>query len=116
MAPHLRKILIVGGGAAGWLAAAALGRVLKRDFCRVCLIEAPQAGDEALALSTLPSFHRLNNLLGIDESELLRKTAGTFTLGTRFVDWANAGDRYFHTFGAIGARLDAVPFHQHWLR
>jgi tryptophan halogenase len=116
MAPHLRRILIVGGGAAGWLAAAALARVLKRDFCQVCLIEAPQAADEALTLTVLPSFHRLNNLLGIDESDLLRRTGGTFSLGTRFVDWANPGERYFHTFGAIGAKLDAVPFHQYWLR
>jgi tryptophan halogenase len=108
--------VIVGGGAAGWLAAAALARVLKPGSCDVRLIESRRATDRTLHEVALPSFHRLNGLLGIDESDLLRRTRGTFTLGTQFRDWGAGDEQYFHTFGVIGAKLDAVPFHHYWLK
>jgi tryptophan halogenase len=112
---RIRSIVIVGGGAAGWLAAATLGRLLKPTFCAVRLIELPR---EAGAFSevVLPSFHRLNGLLGINEGDLLQKTRGTFRLGTRFSGWGRDEDRYFHAFGSLGAKLDAVPFHHYWTR
>jgi tryptophan halogenase len=106
--------VIVGGGAPGWLAAATLARVLKAEFCSVRVIDTPAANGFGEAV--LPAFHRLNRLLGIDERDLLRRTCGTFNLGARFADWGRLGERYFHTFGAIGAKLDAVPFHHYWTR
>ena len=115
MVDRIRSIVIVGGGAAGWLAAATLGRLLKPSFCTVRLIELrPETG--AVSEAALPSFHRLNGLLGINEEDLLQKTRGTFRLGTRFSGWGRDGDRYFHAFGSLGAKLDAVPFHHHWTR
>jgi tryptophan halogenase len=105
---RVRNIVIVGGGAAGWLAAGALARLLKPDFCNVRLIEngAPPPG--SLSQVALPSFHRLNALLGINENDLMQRTRATFRLGTQFVAWSCIGDSYFHTSGSLGARLGWV--------
>jgi tryptophan 7-halogenase len=114
---RVQSIAIVGGGgAAAWLAAATLARLLKRSFCQICVVEPPRAAAGAFSEVALPSFHRLNGLLGINENDLLQKTRATFRLGAQFVDWGRLGDRYFHTSGAVGAKLDAVPFHHYWLK
>jgi tryptophan 7-halogenase len=113
---RIRSIVVIGGGVAGWMAAATLARALKPGFCEIALLERPPADAGEISQSTLPSFHRLNGLLGIDEPDLMRKTGATFRLGAQFTHWARPGDRYFHTFGSIGARLAAVPFHQYWIK
>jgi tryptophan halogenase len=113
---RVQSIAIVGGGVAAWLAAATLARRLRADFCDIRVIEPPRNIANAFAETALPSFHRLNSLLGIDENDLLRKTRGTFRLGAKFIDWGLAGDRYFHTYGSFGAKLDAVPFHHYWIK
>jgi tryptophan halogenase len=113
---RVQSIAIVGGGAAAWLAAAALARRLRSDFCSIRVIESPRDLATVFSETALPSFHRLNNLLGIDENDLIRKTRGTFRLGAKFIDWGRAGDRYFHTYGSFGAKLDAVPFHHYWIK
>lgn len=113
---RIRTIAIVGGGAAGWLSAAVLARVLKPSHCEIRLIDAPLAEIEQPTEITNPAFHRLRNLLGIDEGDFMRRTQATFSLGQEFSDWGQVGDRYFHTFGTFGARLEGVPFHQYWLK
>jgi tryptophan 7-halogenase len=114
---HVQRIAIVGGGAAAWLAAAALARRLRSDFCDIRVIEPPRAATTSgFAEVALPTFHRLNSLLGINENDLVRKTRGTFRLGTKFVDWGLPGDQYFHTYGPIGVKIDAVRFHHYWIK
>ncbi len=115
-AEHVRSIAIVGGGPEAWLAAATLARLLKSSFCDVCVIDSPSRTAETFSKTALPSFHRLNGLLGIDECDLIQKTRGTFRLGAQFADWGRTGDRYFHTFGPLGAKLDAVPFQHYWFK
>jgi tryptophan halogenase len=115
-AEHVRSIAIAGGGPEAWLAAATLARLLKSSFCDVCVIDSPSRTAERFSETALPSFHRLNGLLGIDESDLIQKTRGTFRLGAQFADWGRIGDRYFHTFGPLGAKLDAVPFQHYWFK
>jgi tryptophan halogenase len=112
---RVQDIVIVGGGAAAWLAAATLSRALKPSFCRVRVLDSPQRA-KPLSEVALPSFHRLNNLLGINEDDLLQRTGGTFRLGEQFNDWGRIGDQYFHGFGPLGVKLDAVPFHHYWLK
>ncbi len=113
---RIRSIAIVGGGAAAWLAAATLARRLKSDFCDIRVIETAQESAVGLSEVVLPSFHRLNSLLGIDENDLVQQTRGTFRLGAQFTDWGGPGEGYFHTYGSYGAKLDAVPFHHFWIK
>ncbi len=113
---RVRSIAILGGGTAGWLAAATLARRLKPDFCALRLIDSGSGTGGGFSEVALPSFHRLNGLLGIAEGDLMRQTLGTFRLGTRFAHWGRSGEQYFHTSGSIGAKLDAVPFHHYWLK
>ena len=110
--PRPRRIVAVGGGIAGWMAAAVLVRALERDYCEVQLIEDIAAAGATRAVGTLPSFLRLCSLLGIDAPELMQATHATFKLGAHFRDWGQLGDRYFHGFGPCGARLvpDSLSF------
>ena len=113
---RVQSVVILGGGTAGWLAAATLGRLLSPSFYRTLLIDCGGPESGSFSEVALPSFHRLNQLLGINEEDLLQSTRGTFRLGAQFAHWGVPGDRYFHAFGSFGAKLEAVPFHHYWLK
>jgi tryptophan halogenase len=112
----LRSIAIVGGGVAGWMAAAALNRIL-RGKATISVFE-DAAADSALPpqIGTMPALRSFHDILGIDEADVLRKTGGTFRLGTQFEDWGAKGETYFHPLGEIGANMNGIGFRQHWLR
>jgi tryptophan 7-halogenase len=116
----VRSVVIVGGGVAAWIAAAALARALPRQRVTVRVIEPPDlCAHEALleaGESCLPSLRALHRILGIDERDFMRNTDATFKLGTELRDWARPGAVHFHGFGETGAALEGVAFHQHWLR
>lgn len=116
MSDPVRSILVVGGGTAGWMCAAALARLPGTQACRITLVESSAIGTVGVGEATIPGIHRYLGLLGIDEDELVRATRATFKLGIEFAGWARPGHSYFHPFGAIGAPLDAAAFHHLWLR
>jgi len=111
----IRRIVIVGGGTAGWMAAAALAHQL-RGQCSIRLVESDEIGIIGVGEATIPHIASFNRILGIDEDAFLRATQGTFKLGIEFVNWGAIGDRYIHGFGKLGPDLDGLPFHHHWLR
>jgi tryptophan halogenase len=111
----IQRIVIVGGGTAGWMTAAALSVTLRARY-RIDLVESEEIGTVGVGEATIPAIQRFNAMAGIDENEFLRATGGTFKLGIEFVNWGRLGDRYMHGFGPFGQDLWSIPFEQYWLR
>lgn len=110
------KVVIVGGGTAGWMSAAALVGVLGDRQVRVRLVESDEIGTVGVGEATLPQMREFNDLLGIVEADMMRRTNATFKLGIEFRDWGFKGSRYVHPFGMHGRPIGGVGFHHHWTR
>ncbi|HEY4368914.1 MAG TPA: tryptophan halogenase family protein [Steroidobacteraceae bacterium] len=111
----LRRVVIAGGGTAGWIAAAALSQQLK-GILDVTLIESEEIGTIGVGESSIPPMRVFHKLLKIDEQEFMRSTEATFKLGILFDNWRTIGDRYIHSFGRNGKSTWLCEFHHFWLR
>lgn len=111
----IKNIVIVGGGTAGWMAAAALAKIL-RNKVAIRLVESDEISSVGVGESTIPMIRLFNNVLGINEDEFMRETKATFKLGIEFEDWGRVGERYMHGFGKFGQDLWTVDFFQYWLK
>lgn len=112
----IRQIVIVGGGTAGWMAAAALSRLKTNNLVDITLIESEAIGTVGVGEATIPPFVNFNELLEIDESEMLSAVQGSFKLGIQFVNWGEVGDSYIHPFGAYGYSMGGISFQHVWHR
>ncbi len=115
----IRRIVIVGGGTAGWMAAAPLAQRLARRPdapCEVILVESPDIGTIGVGEATLPTIRYYNAALGLDADDFVRRTKASYKLGIEFTDWGHLGNRFFHGFGDFGPSLDRHPSHLFWLR
>ncbi|MCZ8320881.1 MAG: tryptophan 7-halogenase [Novosphingobium sp.] len=112
----IEQIVIVGGGTAGWMAAAALSRLRKGHKLNIALVESEAVGTVGVGEATIPPFVEFNRLLEVDEREMLAASQGSFKLGIQFVNWGKLGDSYIHPFGAYGYNMGGISFHQVWRR
>lgn len=112
---RIKKLVIVGGGTAGWMSASLLVKLLGTHM-DITVVESPDIGTIGVGEATIPPIQLFNNVLGINEDEFLKATQGTFKLGIQFENWGAVGDKYMHAFGPIGRQIGLTGFHHYWLR
>jgi tryptophan 7-halogenase len=108
------RIVVAGGGTAGWMTAAALANTLG-SVADLVLVESDAIGTIGVGESTIPPMVLFNRLLGIKEADFMRATNATFKLGIKFENWRQVGDSYFHSFGTTGKDHWSAGFQHFWL-
>ncbi len=116
MKNKINKIVIVGGGTAGWMTAASLSNSLGTEIYDITLVESQEIGSVGVGEATIPLISFFNDSLGLNEDEFIRETKATFKLGIEFINWKEVGHKYFHPFGKYGVDMDGVSFMHHWMR
>jgi len=106
----INKVVILGGGTAGWMSASLLKKLLGSAI-EVELVESETIGTIGVGEATIPPIKLFNTALGINEAEFIRETKATIKLGIKFDNWKEQGDSYYHTFGAAGKSLAFCQFH-----
>ncbi|MGN8001445.1 tryptophan halogenase family protein [Sphingomonas sp. 22176] len=111
----VRRVVVAGGGTAGWVTATALIRHLG-PLIDVTLVESDAISTIGVGESTVPTFKGFHDLLGIKEDRFMAAAQATFKLGIEFRNWGRIGDRYIHPFGTIGTRASwMADFHHFWM-
>lgn len=115
MAAKKMKLVIAGGGTAGWITAAALAHQMS-ELLDITLIESEEIGTIGVGEATIPPMRTFHRLIGINEQEFVKATNATFKLGIQFENWKKVGEKYFHSFGVTGRQTLITDFIHFWLR
>ena len=110
----VKKVVIAGGGTAGWVTAMALARQFG-ELLDITLVESEEIGTVGVGESTVPPIVKFHNLLGIDEREFMRECAATFKVAIWFENWGRLGSWYLHPFGRYGQPTWMAEFYHFWL-
>jgi tryptophan halogenase len=116
MQREVRRIVIVGGGTAGWMAAAWFSKLSGGARFSIELIESDEIGIVGVGEATVPSINEFNRGMQIDEADFMRATQASVKLGIEFQDWYRAGESYIHPFGHYGVPMNGIYFHHFLLR
>jgi tryptophan 7-halogenase len=111
----IKKVVVVGGGTAGWMSAALLKKMFGNNI-ELELVESEEIGRIGVGEATIPPIKHFNAALGLNEAEFLRETNATIKLAIKFENWRVKDESYFHSFGSIGKNMAFCPFHHLWLR
>ncbi|MXO59475.1 tryptophan halogenase [Altererythrobacter salegens] len=109
-----RRVVVAGGGTAGWMTAAALARTFG-EVIDLTLVESDAIGTVGVGESTIPPLVLYNRLIGINEADFMRATQATFKLGIEFQNWKVEGEKYFHSFGSTGKDHWSAGFQHFWM-
>jgi tryptophan halogenase len=112
----IRRVLIIGGGTAGWMTAASLVHRLGRLGVSITLVESSAVGTIGVGEATVPAIRRYFQSLGLDAFEVLKATNGTIKLAIEFDGWKQEGHSFMHPFGRFGLEAGPVAFHHLWNR
>jgi len=115
MNSKIQKVVILGGGTAGWMTASLLAKVLGKSIS-IELVESDQIGIVGVGEASIPPIANFNQAIGVDEREFVKATKGTIKLGIEFNNWNKIGDSYMHAFGSIGKKFPFCDFHHFWLK
>lgn len=113
---QIRKLVILGGGTAGCIAAAALANRLKPEHYEITVLDSSYIDGIGVGESVLPSFLSFLRLLGLDEQDFIQKTGASIKLGIEFRDWLGKEDSFFHHLGDLGCKLNGQRFFDYWLK
>lgn len=111
----VRRVVIAGGGTAGWMAAASLARLIGNNI-DITLVESDEIPTVGVGEATIPPLLLLHRLLDLDEKTFMKAVHGTFKLGISFENWRDVGQDYIHSFGYTGKDCWAAGFQHFWLR
>ncbi|MBW8192111.1 tryptophan 7-halogenase [Neiella marina] len=111
---RVQKVVIVGGGTAGWMTAASLSK--HYQHLDITLIESSDIGTVGVGEATIPSIRRFYRALGLTDQDVIKATQGTCKLGIEFKNWHSTNDTFFHPFGLYGQNVQGVSFHHYWLK
>ncbi|WP_346837701.1 tryptophan halogenase family protein [Microbulbifer sp. SAOS-129_SWC] len=110
-----KRIVIVGGGTAGWMSAASLQQHFGPQ-AQITLIESSEIGTVGVGEATIPTIRNFYHQLGLQDLDVIRATGATCKLGIEFRDWHRPGSKFIHPFGLYGQSLRGIDFHQFWLK